>query len=105
MLTRKKLFTLIENFLIELKHLGYNPEKVVLFGSYAKGNPHAYSDVDLAVWDSKFCGVNFIDFEPFVHLISKFHPLQLHTFTIGETKNENPFIEEIISTGIEIAIP
>ena len=24
-------------------------EQVILFGSYAKGNPHAYSDIDLAV--------------------------------------------------------
>ena len=105
MLTRRKLFSLIDNFLIELKDLGYSPQKAILFGSYATGHPHNNSDVDLALWDEKFCGVNFIDFEPFVHLISKFHPLQLHTFPAGETQDDNPFIEEIAKTGIEIHLP
>jgi predicted nucleotidyltransferase len=100
MLTRKNLNNLVSGFLTEFKALGYEPSKAILFGSYAKGNPKIGSDVDLAVWEKSFCGVNFIDFEPFVHLLSKYHPIQLHTFPTGETMNENPFIEEIISTGI-----
>ncbi|MFN0049324.1 MAG: nucleotidyltransferase family protein [Cytophagales bacterium] len=105
MLTRKKLFNLIHNFLTELKALGYQPEKVILFGSYAKGNPHENSDVDLAIWNEGFSGVNFIDFEPFVHIVSKYHPLQLHTFASGETELDNPFIQEITSKGILIDLP
>jgi predicted nucleotidyltransferase len=27
----------------------YNPDKIVLFGSYAKGNPHDDSDLDLLI--------------------------------------------------------
>lgn len=27
----------------------FNPEKIILFGSYARGNPHPESDVDLLV--------------------------------------------------------
>ncbi len=27
----------------------FNPERIILFGSYAYGKPHAYSDVDLLV--------------------------------------------------------
>jgi uncharacterized protein len=102
MLTRKKLFNLIHNFLTDLKAFGYHPEKVILFGSYAKGNPHKNSDIDLAIWNEGFTGVNFIDFEPFVHIVSKYHPLQLHTFASGETEQDNPFIQEITSNGIVI---
>ncbi len=29
--------------------LGYNPEKIILFGSYAAGNPNDNSDLDLMV--------------------------------------------------------
>lgn len=28
---------------------GYAPEKIILFGSYAQGNPTKYSDIDLLV--------------------------------------------------------
>jgi|CZKP01.1.fsa_nt_gi predicted nucleotidyltransferase len=34
---------------------------VYLFGSYAKGNPMEYSDVDLAIVSDKFYGSRFFD--------------------------------------------
>lgn len=38
---------------------GYQPEKIILFGSYAAGTPQKYSDVDLAI--IKKTGDRFID--------------------------------------------
>ncbi len=35
---------------------GYNPSRVILFGSVAKGKAHAHSDIDVAIWDEKFTG-------------------------------------------------
>ena len=32
----------------------YKPQKVILFGSYARGNPKSYSDIDLAVFSKNF---------------------------------------------------
>ena len=49
MLTRKALAERIDSFLMSLIGQGLHIERAFLFGSYAKGNPHEYSDIDLAV--------------------------------------------------------
>ena len=36
-------------------------DKVILFGSYAKGDTHKYSDVDLAIFSDYFKGMSRID--------------------------------------------
>ena len=100
MFTRKALDIHIHSFLKELVEFGLTPTKSILFGSYAKGNPHLQSDIDLAIWHESFSGVSFIDFEPFVHLVSKYHPIQLHTFNSNE--EIDPFGEEILATGKQI---
>ncbi len=101
MFTRKALETTIYNFLIELKSAGYNPEKAILFGSYAKGNPNNESDIDLAVWDCKFQGIRSIDMIPILPLFRKFPQLEVHFFNPNDP---DPFEEEIVNTGIEYKI-
>jgi len=102
MFTRKALEIHINDFLKELIGFGLTPTKAVLFESYAKGNPHFQSDIDLAIWHPSFSAVNFIDFEPFVYLVSKYHPIQLHTFNSSEELD--PFTEDIMATGRQIHI-
>jgi len=41
-------FSAIENVIDQIANR-YSPEKIILFGSYAKNNPHPESDVDLLV--------------------------------------------------------
>ena len=53
MLTRKALTNLLTGVFNELVDMGLRPDRMILFGSYAKGNIHAYSDVDLAIWNKK----------------------------------------------------
>jgi hypothetical protein len=52
MLTRNALNQRIDPFIGSLHQAGYGLLRVVLFGSYAKGSPHEWSDIDLAVWDA-----------------------------------------------------
>ena len=81
-------------------------DKVILFGSYANGNPHEYSDIDLAVISS--------DLDPtkpvFVHNLeiadkaNLYDPdLQLFAFPKEVFENEKgvqrSFIREIKKTG------
>jgi len=40
----------------ELVRQEYDPQRVILFGSYIKGNPHEYSDIDIAVVFKDFIG-------------------------------------------------
>ncbi|MDX2189641.1 MAG: nucleotidyltransferase domain-containing protein [Bacteroidota bacterium] len=102
MFTRKALNTHVENFLKELAESGWKPDEAYLFGSYVNGNPKENSDIDLAIWHKKFCGVGFIDFEPFIRIVSKYHPIELHTFNTLET--DNYFGEEIKKMGIKLNI-
>ena len=62
MFTRRALEILLNQINLELIELDLNPEKVILFGSYANGGIHTYSDVDIAVWSHKFTGEGLLDF-------------------------------------------
>ena len=105
MFTRKSLKNIIQEFILELKSKGYNPSKVVLFGSYAKGRPHEHSDIDLAVWDEKFTGCIPLDVESLIKLKVKFPSLlELHTYHSSETVDSDPFIGEILAHGIRIEL-
>ncbi|MBI3559398.1 nucleotidyltransferase domain-containing protein [Candidatus Gottesmanbacteria bacterium] len=44
----------LNKYVSVLLNAGIKPDKVILFGSYAKGTPHPYSDIDVAVVSSGF---------------------------------------------------
>lgn len=44
----------IDDFIESLEKNKLHVRKVVLFGSYARGNPRDYSDIDLAIISDKF---------------------------------------------------
>ena len=103
MFTRKSLKIIIQEFILELRSKRYNPSKVVLFGSYAKGSPHEHSDIDLAIWDEKFTGCIPLDIESLLKMKVKFPTLlELHTYHSTETVESDPFIGEIEKHGILI---
>jgi len=101
MLTRKALDMLLSEVTEELILLGITPTKMILFGSYAKGGVHAYSDVDVALWSEKFTGDPIKDFEQ-VHAVVRKHPkVSFKIFPAYATaSNYDPFIEIIEKTGI-----
>jgi predicted nucleotidyltransferase len=102
MFTRNALIQHISAFLAEIQNAGYAPSRVVLFGSYAKGKPHQWSDVDLAIWDEHFVGVGMVDIVPILPIISKYRGIELHPFPANETEDENPFIGEVVQHGIDL---
>lgn len=50
---------LIKRYIKLLKKEGIPVEKVILFGSYAKGNPKPWSDLDICVVSKKFGKDNY----------------------------------------------
>ncbi len=44
----KKVNASVKNYLKAVKKI-MTPQMVILYGSYARGNPHEYSDIDIAV--------------------------------------------------------
>ena len=104
MLTRKTALKEAGNFLADLKAFGYAPVKAVLFGSMVTGRQHAWSDIDLAVWDEHFTGPIAMDYEKILPVLRPYQHLELHPFHPEDTAESNPFVAEIIRTGIEIIV-
>ncbi|MDP4116540.1 MAG: nucleotidyltransferase domain-containing protein [Bacteroidota bacterium] len=74
-----------------------------LFGSYAKGEQNADSDIDIAVISDNFVGSRFLDREKLAkYIIKASHDLEIHPFRTEDFTSENPFVEEIMKTGRKI---
>jgi predicted nucleotidyltransferase len=79
-------------------------DKAILFGSYAKGTPHKYSDVDLAIFSDYFKNMNRIDGLYFLLLNAVDYEIDLEPqpFTMDDYRQPVGIVKEIIETGIEI---
>ena len=102
MFTQESAIELSKKFLGDLKTMGYSPSQAYLFGSYATGNPHEYSDIDLAVWDEKFTGCLSVDWETIKYLLIRYTYLEPHTYSSSDTEDNNPFISIIKHQGIRL---
>lgn len=86
---------------------GYGPQQVILFGSFARGDYHALSDVDLLIVKETerpfverigqvlaLCeGDGTLSVEPLVYTPEELRQMQ---------QSRNPFIEQVLSEGILI---
>ena len=86
-----------------LKKNGIKVWRIYLYGSYAKGTFTKDSDIDLAI----FLDVNDIDgFEEDALLMKLRRKVNLniepHTFAKSDFDQTNPFIKEIITTGVRV---
>ena len=95
----------IVNKYIEIIKNDINIEKIILYGSYAKGEYNESSDIDLAVVISEYDEKDFISMGTF--LLDKSFVLKVDLqplpFSIEEYNSPKGIMEEILRTGIEIA--
>ena len=77
-------------------------KKIILFGSYMKGNPHRDSDIDIAVIFSDYD--NRLDRQvELMKLTRKIDSrIEPHPFREKEFEISNPFVNEIMTHGKEI---
>ena len=76
----------------------------VKFGSYAKGNSNQDSDIDLALIFNELDDSKRFDIQVQLMLMasqidSRIEP---HPISFNDLNSGNPFVEEILNTGIEI---
>ncbi len=103
MLTKRALNNLLIAFGNDLSASGIIPEKLLLFGSYANGGVHAYSDIDIAVWSNQFTGDVMADFEKAKPVLKKYPLVQAKLYpSFADENNFDPFIGEIKRTGITV---
>jgi predicted nucleotidyltransferase len=74
-----------------------------LFGSYAKGHPNRWSDMDLALVSPRFKGIRFYDTKmliPYIRGFSNF--IEVHPFKKEDFSPRDLFVREVIKSGIRI---
>jgi hypothetical protein len=95
----------IKKYINELKKNGFNIEKVYLYGSYAKGNYHKDSDIDIVIISKDFQGIRFYDWKRIVPFRRKIDvriepmPYRPEDFNEGD-----PLAVEIMANGEEVKI-
>ena len=80
-------------------------DKAILFGSYAKGYATASSNVDICFFIKDYNGKQRVDvITELLGMRSKYPDIAFEplVFESKELQNDNPFVREIISTGIEL---
>ncbi|MDR2671523.1 MAG: nucleotidyltransferase domain-containing protein [Oscillospiraceae bacterium] len=79
-------------------------DKAVLFGSYAKGTADDGSDVDVCFFLPTFGERRRIDIigDLIGMTRDRIVPFEPIAFTTSEIERGNPFVKEVLSTGVEI---
>ena len=95
---------LAKNYSKEVKK--YLPvNKAVLFGSYAKGTATELSDIDICFFLDSFNGKGRIEIiADLLGIAGKYKGIFFEpiAFPVSEIERDNPFIREILTTGIEL---
>ena len=98
-----KIIEIIKDFVKQAEFHNVTIQKAVLFGSYAKGTNHEWSDIDLAVVSEDFEGIRINDsqllFEPIIQTSVDIEP---HTYRPEDFNEEDPFVKEILKHGVRI---
>ena len=94
----------VKEYLRVVKANNIKVDRAILFGSYAKNKANRFSDIDLAIITNIFNQDPLKNRSILTPINIKFTKIEPHTFTIKDFKKSDPFIEEILKTGIEIPI-
>lgn len=97
--TEREIKTIIEKYEEELSRLGIKSRKIILYGSYAKGNPREDSDIDLLVVSDDFKGTNLRERLEILGIAAGrvFEPIEAMGYTEEEIKDvKGTFLEEVI---------
>ena len=80
-------------------------DKVILYGSYAKGTATLLSDVDICFFLRDFNGKKRVDIiSELLELCGRYKGAYFEptAFPTSEIERGNPFVKEILATGIEL---
>ena len=99
-----KIREYLEAYKLLLVDDGVNPDKLYLFGSYAKGKQKVHSDIDVAVVSSDLSEDDIEEYVRLSMISNKIDDrIEPHSFTPAEFASDlNPLAREVKRTGIEI---
>ena len=103
MLDRNVVIETVRNYARDIEAHGINLRTVILYGSFAKGTQHEWSDIDVALVADEFTGLpEDYDFFPYVGIKKPYIRIEAITYPTNYFRNSDPFIEEIKKDGIVI---
>lgn len=95
----------VKDFANLVNECGIALKRVVLYGSYARNKQTHYSDIDVALVADEFLGVPSEDVKLFLKALRKHYIVQPQTYNTKDfNAGKDPFVEEILKTGIEIKL-
>jgi predicted nucleotidyltransferase len=98
-----KIKAITERYISLLRENNISVENAYLFGSYAKGKNHKWSDIDIAIISNSFEGSRIKDKDKIRKLtLSVSSSLEILPFNPRDFSFENPLAKEIIETGIKL---
>ena len=101
--TQQTALARVRQFAAEVRHFG-PLRQVVLFGSYARGEQHEWSDIDVALVADHFIDTGFLDIRPFATLCGQYADIEPHPFSTRRfDSGDSSLAEEIKRTGIVVA--
>jgi predicted nucleotidyltransferase len=103
MLTRNAAIEIVDNYAREIQLEGIHLRNVIMYGSFAKGTQQEWSDIDVALVADEFKGLP-TDHYYFAHITIKkpYVRIEANTYQTDYFLKGDPFIDEIIKTGIAI---
>lgn len=102
MSVKDDIMKIIRNFIEDCRKINIDFEKIILFGSYAKNNANNESDIDLALVSKSFTEDSFENALLIAPVTVKYLKIDAQTFPVSYFQKGDPFIQEILKTGIVI---
>ena len=103
-ISNKSIMKIVQKYVDKILE-NYDVEAIILFGSYAKGTEHEYSDIDIAVVTDDIEN-DIFDEEVKLMILRRGidYRIEPHIIRIKDYKEKNdPFIQEVVDTGIKVA--
>ncbi len=101
---RSEIKKIVKRYVEKLKRSGIEITTVFLYGSYAKGKPEEYSDIDIAVVSPSFRNMDIFERQI---ILSKAHhnfgePIDPIGFTPEQIIYKQGFAREVVENGVII---
>ncbi len=103
MVSKETAINIARSFVNECRLNGLNFYKVLLFGSFAKGDIHESSDIDLLVISDQFTDNIFDNIRMFAKANIKFPIIEVHPYPTSYYLSGDDFIKEIENESLVIA--
>ena len=104
--TGNEIKQIINRYKDALRKLGVHADKIILYGSYARGKQHAGSDIDLVVVSDDFQKMNLRERLEILGIAAAriMKPIEAKGYTAEEIKRPSPasFIHEVLSVGVVV---